>query len=171
MDLKPPNYKFCPFCAAELLQKVVDGKNRKYCPKDNWTYFPHVAGSCSAIVIDRGKVLMVKRNIEPHKGTWMFPSGFINYGEHPKETALRELHEETGLEAKNAELLDILQADDSREPGHFLFIYKIIGFSGELKNQEDENTEVTWVNINSQPTIGWQTHQQVFSKLNTFSPS
>src|SRR5260221_6011529 len=123
LNILEPDYKFCPLCGEKLEIKVVDNKDRKYCLKDNWIFFPHVAGSCSAVVIDGNKVLMVKRKIEPHRGTWMFPSGFVNYGEHPKETALRELKEETGLEAKDAKLLEVLQADDPREPGHFLFIY------------------------------------------------
>lgn len=84
-----------------------------------------MAASAEAIIIKNGKVLLVKRAREPYKGTWMFPAGFIDFGEHPTETITREVSEETGLKLKKAELFKVLQSeDDPRSPGHFLFFIK-----------------------------------------------
>lgn len=48
----------------------------------------------------RGRLLLVKRNHEPHLGEWSFPSGFIDAGEPLEEGAVRETKEETGLDAR-----------------------------------------------------------------------
>ncbi len=68
----------------------------KYCYK-----YPHpsVTTDCVIFGFDGNKlrVLLVKRGIEPYKGRWAFPGGFIKMDESAEDGALRELQEETGL--------------------------------------------------------------------------
>lgn len=104
LDIQPPDFKFCPFCGRKLKIKIEEEKKRKFCSFCNWTYYPHVAVSAAAIIVRKNKVLMVKRAREPYKNTWMFPAGFIDFGEHPLETLKREVWEETGLKVKKAKL-------------------------------------------------------------------
>jgi 8-oxo-dGTP diphosphatase len=71
---------------------------------------PGVCGSCGteywanpkpcggALVVRDGRVLLVRRSIDPWRGRWDIPGGFCEQGEHPEATAVRELREETGLE-------------------------------------------------------------------------
>ena len=70
----------------------------KYCYK-----YPHpsVTTDCVIFGFDGTKlrVLLVQRGIEPYKGRWAFPGGFLKMDESAEEGALRELHEETGLAA------------------------------------------------------------------------
>ena len=110
--IKPPNYKFCPFCGRAVKKKKELGHLRKFCPDCRWTYYPHVAGAAAAIIIKNNQVLMVKRKIRPYKDTWMFPAGFIDYGEHPQEAVVREVKEETGLKVKKVNLLEVIQSED-----------------------------------------------------------
>ena len=109
---------------------------------------------------------MVKRAQEPFKGTWMFPSGYSNYGEHPEETVRREIQEETGLKIVTVKLINILQSvDDSREPGHNLIFYKVDVEDGVLKTDEEENEAIAWFDIKNPPQIGFVTHQQVMKEI------
>ncbi len=55
-----------------------------------------IAGS-DMVVISGKKVLLLKRNINPLKGYWDIPGGHIRLGETPKQAAIRELDEETGI--------------------------------------------------------------------------
>lgn len=167
LKVKPPNFKFCPFCGKKLsIKKDTDGAKRKYCAQDNWTYYPSVVQGAAAVVIKRKKLLLVKRARKPYKGTWMFPAGFVSYGEHPQETAIREANEETGLLVKNAKLIEILQSeDDPRWPGHLIFFFKVDA-KGETKNLDrGENKDIAWFDIKNPPKIGWKTHKYIIKKL------
>lgn len=168
LKVEPPDYKFCPFCGDKLTtKKTVDGVERKYCHKDKWTYYPHVSSAAIAVIIRNGKVLMVKRAREPYNDTWMFPAGYVNFGEHPRETAIREVKEETGLKARNLKLIEIIQTeDDPRAPGHFGFFYKVEVEKGEVKNlDKEENQDIGWFDIKNPPKIGWKSHRRVMKRL------
>ena len=53
----------------------------------------------------RGRLLLVRRNHEPHLGEWSFPSGYADAGEVLEEAAVRETKEETGLDVRIERLL------------------------------------------------------------------
>src|SRR5262249_3384626 len=126
MTPSPPQYVYCPFCSTPLGSIVEGTVPRKACPKCHWIYYPHVAAAATAVILRHEEVLLVKPNREPFKGTWMCPSGFVEFGEHPQETAAREVKEEIGLTALTVEPIVMLQSpDDPRLPGHFVFFYRV----------------------------------------------
>ncbi|TXT54938.1 MAG: Bifunctional NMN adenylyltransferase/Nudix hydrolase [Candidatus Thorarchaeota archaeon] len=67
------------------------------------------------VILDQDRIVLVKRKNEPYKGMWVFPGGFVDYGETVEKAALREVIEETGMKV---ELLDILgvYSDPERDP-------------------------------------------------------
>ena len=54
----------------------------------------------SMAVIQDGAVLLVRRGRPPFAGLWSLPGGKLRDGEAPKDAALREVHEETGIRAR-----------------------------------------------------------------------
>jgi 8-oxo-dGTP diphosphatase len=58
-------------------------------------------------VLRNGKVLLIRRSIEPFQGYWDIPGGFCEVDEHPAETAIREVREETGLEIELTGMLGL----------------------------------------------------------------
>jgi len=123
-----------------------------------------------AIVTKERRVLLVKRRRDPFQGTWMFPSGFVDFGEHPEEALARELFEETGLTTKAAELLGVFQSpDDFREPGHFVFAYHADVEPGEVTNDPHENDAIDWFDLDALPEISWRLHQEFIVKLRSGS--
>lgn len=166
LNIKPPDYKFCPFCAFKLSIEREEDDNIKVCPNCGWKYYPHVSQAALAIITKRDKVLLVKRNRDPYKNTWMFPAGFLKYGEYPEEAIVREVREETGLTVKNAKLVEIGQTtDDPRQSGHLVFYYKIVA-SGSFKNKDkDENSDIGWFGVKNPPKIGWKGHKLLIRSL------
>ena len=59
------------------------------------------ATSCGGVVIFRGKILVLYKNYKNKYEGWVLPKGTVEAGEEYKETALREVKEETGLDVKN----------------------------------------------------------------------
>ena len=162
LKIKPLDYQFCPFCSKKLQIKVEENKKRKYCSSCRWTYYPRVAQAAAAVIVKDKKVLLVRRKREPFKGTWMFPAGFVDFGEHPLETLRREIKEETGLRLKTAKFIDIVQAkDDPRELGHLTIFYRAEVFDGHFKNDDEENEKIAWFDISKAPQLGFENHHQI----------
>ena len=57
------------------------------------------ATSCGGVVIFRGKILLLYKNYRNRYEGWVLPKGTVEKGEEYNETALREVHEETGVKA------------------------------------------------------------------------
>lgn len=166
LNIKPPDYRYCPFCGESLTTRIDHDTARKYCIHCRWTYYPHVGASVTSIIRRDGKVLMVKRRRDPFKGTWMFPSGFVEYGEHPEDTAVREVQEETGLTVTGLRLINLfLSEDDPRLPGHFVFFYSIETI-GEMKNTDNlENEEINWFDSKTPPLVNWKWHRFFLNQI------
>lgn len=68
-----------------------------------YTYkYPHPAVTTDCVIFGFDgasiNILLIERGIEPYKGTWALPGGFLNMSETVEEGAKRELHEETNVE-------------------------------------------------------------------------
>ena len=88
--------------------------------EQNYTYqYPHpaVATDCVVFGFDgkKLKVLLIRRGVEPFKGLWAFPGGFMRMDETAEQCALRELVEETGLELTQMKQLGVF-SDIDRDP-------------------------------------------------------
>jgi len=59
------------------------------------------------VVIDRGRVVLIRRGAEPLKGRWSLPGGMIELGEELRAAARRELKEETGLDVEPLEIVEV----------------------------------------------------------------
>ena len=89
---------------------------------------PKVAAVVLALV--GGKLVMVKRGMEPQIGRWAFPSGFVDRGEAVEDAAVREFKEETGLDARLERLIGVYSATGSPV---VLVVYKAEVVGGTLQ--------------------------------------
>lgn len=105
----------------------------------------------SACVWRDGKVLLVERGKEPWKGKWSLPGGSLEFGETVRAAALRELAEETGVEAALERLVDVDDAIMRDASGHPVTHYSIVCFTGHwLKGEaeaHDDVTKVQWASL------------------------
>jgi 8-oxo-dGTP diphosphatase len=61
-----------------------------------------------AVVVDEGRVLLIRRGNEPMKGHWSLPGGLLELGETLTDGVVREVREETGLMVEPVELIELL---------------------------------------------------------------
>ena len=88
-------FRYCPQCGARLGSVAVPPLR---CGSCGWTFYPHPELAVNVVVLWEGKVVLIRRGIEPFKGSWALPGGFVTYGEEPTAAAVREVREETGLD-------------------------------------------------------------------------
>lgn len=90
------------------------------------------------LIIEKGnKILLVKRKIEPFKGTWGLPGGRMDAGETIEQTAIREMKEETRVRVKLTDILGVYSGTkrDPRGVCAVVFIAKYI--SGKPRGGDD----------------------------------
>ena len=100
-----------------------------------------------AVIVQDGKVLLVKRRYEPLAGQWSLPGGTLELGETLAEGVAREMREETGLEVEVGpviEVFDRIMTDDARRIRyHFVLVdYLCWPVSGELQASSDVDDAV-----------------------------
>jgi ADP-ribose pyrophosphatase YjhB (NUDIX family) len=128
---------FCPRCGHELDIKQKMGVLRPVCPQCGWIYFadPKVA---AAMLVERGdKVLLVRRVNTPKRGYWTLPAGFVDAGEDPANAAVRECREETGLNVRVTQLMDVMFGQEHPRGAHIVIVYRGEIVSGELQPGDD----------------------------------
>jgi 8-oxo-dGTP diphosphatase len=92
---------------------------------------------CVGVVCWRGdEVLLIRRGRPPRLGEWSIPGGKVEWGEPLVEAALRELREETGIEAELGGLIEVYEII---EPGfHYVLIDYVAQWrTGEPKAADD----------------------------------
>ena len=102
-----------------------------------------------AVIVHRGKALLVRRDTEPLKGEWSIPGGVLELGEKLHDGVRREALEETGLEVEPGEVLEVFDSIFSDESGRTQYHYVLVDYlctlvSGEACPASDVS-EVMWV--------------------------
>ena len=84
-----------------------------------------------------GEVLLIRRGTPPRLGEWSLPGGRIDPGERAVDTALRELREETGVEAELLGLVDVVDGFFPPDRHYVLIDYAARWVSGEPTPGDD----------------------------------
>ncbi|MBI3959132.1 MAG: NUDIX domain-containing protein [Chloroflexi bacterium] len=90
-------FRFCPICATPLQSIHRYDRVRLGCPACGFVHFADPKVAVIALVIADGAVLLVRRAVDPGKGLWSLPGGYMDAGEMPAEALQREVREEVGL--------------------------------------------------------------------------
>lgn len=95
-----------------------------------------------AVIIDTGRVVLIRRRYEPLAGQWSLPGGTLELGETLEEAAAREMLEETGLVVHIGPVIEvfdrIIYDDEKRIRYHFVLVdYLCWPISGELRAGSD----------------------------------
>lgn len=129
-------------------------EEKKYCYK-----YPHPAVTTDCVIFgfdgNELKVLLIERGIDPYKGHWAFPGGFLNPDESAEVGALRELKEETGIDSAYIEQFHTYSTPD-RDPRERVIT---IAYMALVKIQEahggDDAADAKWFPIGKTPSLAF----------------
>jgi 8-oxo-dGTP diphosphatase len=102
-----------------------------------------------AVIVDDGRILLEKRKNEPGKGKWSIPGGLVELGETLEQTVIREVKEETGLDAEDPKQVDVVDSITRNEEGqikyHFVIIDYILKVRGGVLKASSDADDLRWV--------------------------
>ena len=120
---------------------LPDHKQFKVCSGCGFVYFPSPRLVAGCLVSDSGRVLLLRRGIEPQIGKWTFPGGYVDLGETPAAAAVRETLEEVGMRVALGRVLGIYS--DPANPSVAVVAY-LANPGLETASVTDEATEVCY---------------------------
>jgi 8-oxo-dGTP diphosphatase len=116
------------------------------------TYPDRPIVAVGAVVLDRGRVLLVQRGQEPLKGEWSLPGGAVEVGETLADALVREVREETGLDVMVGPVLEVLDSIRRDPQGRAEYHYIIIDYActirtgaADLALPATDAADVRWV--------------------------
>jgi ADP-ribose pyrophosphatase YjhB (NUDIX family) len=129
--------RFCPRCATRLVRRDDHGSVRPTCPDCGHVHYRNPAPAAGVLLESRAGILLVRRKYHPRAGAWCLPAGFMEYGETPERCAIRELHEETGIEGRLSGLFGVYAGHDDPRVRAVLILYRADRKAGRLKPGDD----------------------------------
>jgi 8-oxo-dGTP diphosphatase len=152
-------------CGAALRPIREHGVARKACPRCGFIAYRNPVPACGVIVMRNGRVLLARRAHEPRRGSWGIPAGFMEYGEHPESTAVREAKEETGLVVKLGEIFGVYAGRDDPRTRAVLILYRAKAAAGRLRAGDDAS-EVGFFALDRLPRpIAFRAHREALQDL------
>ena len=141
--LAPSTIRFCPLCASDLVRVPVppDQKEEAVCSACGFVFYLNPKVVAGTIPAEDGRILLVRRNINPSKGKWTFPGGFVDWGETVGGAALRETLEETGL---RVDLDGLVGVYSYAAPAVVIVVYRARVAGGTLQ-LNNETQEFAWL--------------------------
>jgi 8-oxo-dGTP diphosphatase len=104
-----PEFKFCPVCGGDLGSSVLKSGEpaRLLCSSCGFVFYQDPKLAACSIVEVESRIVLLQRGIQPQKGKWVIPGGFVDRGEEVKAAAIRETEEECGIRTRIKDLLGI----------------------------------------------------------------
>ncbi|NOZ29383.1 MAG: GNAT family N-acetyltransferase [Chloroflexi bacterium] len=153
---------FCPQCGTRLERREVGDRVRPVCPACGFIYYMNPVVAAGTLVEQDGRIVLVRRGVEPGKGLWGLPAGYVEADESAEEAAIRETREESGLEVELDGLIGVYSFGKDTGSRGVLILYAAHVVGGTL-HAGDDATEVAWFAPDSLPPddqIAFWTHRQ-----------
>ncbi len=145
---------FCPLCATALSERVLYGRLRRVCPQCGFVRFRDPKVAVIGLITSGPYVLLVQRGVDPEKGKWALPGGYMDAGEMPEAALRRELLEEIGFHVRELRLLDIFPIAANTGPPAGIVLAYAASPAGENRPQPtsaDDVVDARWFTAENLP--------------------
>jgi ADP-ribose pyrophosphatase YjhB (NUDIX family) len=154
---------YCIRCGAALRLERRSGRRRPTCPNCEWVYFPDPKVAAAVLIEKDDQVLLVRRAVDPRRGKWTLPAGFIDAGEDPRAAAERECLEETGMQVRITGLLDVLYGQEHEKGAHIIIFYRAEVLGGQVVAGDDVD-RVAFFARHELPPLAFSTTQRILNQ-------
>jgi len=160
----PMEWNYCPI-TGEKLVTADDGQGpRPYSNGARRFYYSNPVPAACCFLTQGDAILFVQRAVEPRKGLWTVPGGFVEVGETPEQAALRELEEETALIGRGPVLLGV-RGKPHRDAGGVIVIgYRIPEWSGDLVPATDA-MDAGFFGPDERPELAFDAHVELLAEF------
>lgn len=158
------NFKYCPVCGNELVKANKFGAVRPCCPNPECGFVFFLDPKLVAVVLveHEGQILVGKRNVEPAKGLWSFPGGYVNRGEEVEEAARREVKEETNLDVRLTDLLGVYSEVDNPVVV-LVYLAAPLNDLSTMQAQEEEIMELAFFSPTAMPPMAFSSEKRIMA--------
>ncbi len=120
--------KFCPSCAAPVEKRIPEGDHlpRAVCTSCGTIHYRNPRLIAGSVPEHEGRILICRRAIEPRRGFWTIPAGFMEVGETLQQAAARECHEEALARVEVGSLCAVVHVLHA-EQVHVMFRAALVG--------------------------------------------
>ena len=134
--------KYCPRCGSELDVKWDGGRDRPACLTDGcgFIHFGDASIGCGAVVIRGERALLIQRGIDPGRGSWQIPGGYVEADEQIQAAVEREVLEEAGVVARFRDVVGFRHAagNAERPVANIYVVFRLDYESGEARFDGEE---------------------------------
>jgi ADP-ribose pyrophosphatase YjhB (NUDIX family) len=168
-------YRFCPLCGAGLqpLPACHRDAGRPACPQGHFVHYANPAVTTYAFVADaQGRFLALRRAHEPCLGEWDLPGGFVEAGEAPADAIIREIREETGLDAELHHVVGAytsVYGETGRHTVDVGFLARVRGAAHIVLS--DEKSEAGWFALDDFPDLAFAGERAGLADLKASPPT
>jgi 8-oxo-dGTP diphosphatase len=156
---------YCVNCGAQLEHRVIDGKDLEACPNDSFVLWRDPKVATAVVVEADGGVVLGRRAIEPGRGLWCLPGGFVNDDEGPREAASRECREEIGAGVELTGLIGVYHIAKRGAPSMIGIAYRGRLADGERIQPGEEMLELQVFPFDAVPPLAFPSHQQMVGEF------
>lgn len=155
------DHNFCPRCGNPLQSKNLHGRVRPVCGACGYVVYLDPKMGAGVVVELNGKVVLVRRAVDPMRGHWSLPSGYVERDETPDATAVREMAEETGLQVEIDGLLNVYSFAHEVTGGRgVLVLYAAHVTGGDLVAGDDAGEVRAFGPDELPPDVAFDSHRQ-----------
>ncbi len=147
---------YCPRCGHAVAEQVKFGKARQVCLACGYIHFNDPKVAVVTFITQDNRVLLVRRGVDPERGKWALPGGFVDYGEDPAAAAIREVTEETGLDIAILQLLDV-----TFPPNKVIVISYAAQIIGGILAAADDVEAVDWFAPDNLPELAFDSTKRL----------
>lgn len=134
--------------------RLVGDRPRRRCVDCGFVFYTDPKVGVGVMVVEDDRLLLVRRSMEPGRGKWSIPAGYVDHGEDPAAAAAREAHEETGLVVRVTGLVGVYHNPPGEGGASIFILYRAERIGGDLCAGDDAD-EAAFFALDALPELAF----------------